>query len=205
VKCVEATGKTVDEAIESALLEMDLSIEDVEYLILEEGSKGLFGIFGSRPAKVRVTEKDTPVRRARNFLSQLLEKMGVNADIIIKEEDNLLNIGLKGKYMGIVIGHRGETLDALQYLTSLVVNKGTDKYKRVIIDTENYRKKREETLVKLAKRLAAKAKRTGRRVVLEPMNPYERRILHSTLQNHPYVQTHSEGEDPNRRVVITLK
>jgi spoIIIJ-associated protein len=93
----------------------------------------------------------------------------------------------------------------LQYLTSLVVNKGTDKYKRVIIDTENYRKKREETLVKLAKRLAAKAKRTGRRVVLEPMNPYERRILHSTLQNHPYVQTHSEGEDPNRRVVITLK
>ncbi|MGI6707116.1 MAG: RNA-binding cell elongation regulator Jag/EloR [Clostridia bacterium] len=205
MKCVEATGKTVDEAIESALLEMDLSIEDVEYLILEEGSKGLFGIFGSRPAKVRVTEKDTPVRRARNFLSQLLEKMGVNADIIIKEEDNLLNIGLKGKYMGIVIGHRGETLDALQYLTSLVVNKGTDKYKRVIIDTENYRKKREETLVKLAKRLAAKAKRTGRRVVLEPMNPYERRILHSTLQNHPYVQTHSEGEDPNRRVVITLK
>jgi len=205
VKCVEATGKTVDEAIESALLEMELSIEDVEYQILDEGSKGLFGIFGSKPAKVRVMEKDTPVRRAKTFLSQLLEKMGVHADITIKEDDNLLNIGLKGKYMGIVIGHRGETLDALQYLTSLVVNKGTDKYKRVIIDTENYRRKREETLVKLAKRLAAKAKKTGRSVVLEPMNPYERRILHATLQNHPYVQTHSEGEDPNRRVVITLK
>ncbi len=205
MKSVEATGKTVDEAIESALLEMELSREDVDYQVLEEGSKGLFGIFGSRPAKVRVTEKDTPVRRAKEFLSQLLEKMGVKADIIIKEDDNRLNIGLEGKYMGVVIGHRGETLDALQYLTSLVVNKGTEKYKRVIIDTENYRRKREETLVKLAKRLAVKAKKTGRSVVLEPMNPYERRILHSTLQNHPYVQTHSEGEDPNRRVVITLK
>lgn len=205
MKSVEATGKTVDEAIESALLEMELSREDVDYQVVEEGSKGLFGIFGSRPAKVRVTEKDTPVRRAKEFLSQLLEKMGVKADIIIKEDDNRLNIGLEGKYMGVVIGHRGETLDALQYLTSLVVNKGTEKYKRVIIDTENYRRKREETLVKLAKRLAVKAKKTGRSVVLEPMNPYERRILHSTLQNHPYVQTHSEGEDPNRRVVITLK
>ncbi len=205
MKSVEATGKTVDEAIESALLEMELSREDVDYQVLEEGSKGLFGIFGSRPAKVRVTEKDTPVRRAKEFLSQLLEKMGVKADIIIKEDDNRLNIGLEGKYMGVVIGHRGETLDALQYLTSLVVNKGTEKYKRVIIDTENYRRKREETLVKLAKRLAVKAKKTGRSVVLEPMNQYERRILHSTLQNHPYVQTHSEGEDPNRRVVITLK
>jgi len=205
MKAVEMTGKTVEEAIEHALAELKLPRNEVEIEVIEEGSKGLFGIFGGKQARVKVTEKETLKKRAENFLRSVIDKMGIECKIIIQETENNIKIKLEGESMGILIGHRGETLDSLQYLTSLVVNRGTEKYKRVIIDTENYRDKREDTLVRLAKRLAAKVKKTGRSVVLEPMNPYERRILHATLQGHPHVTTHSEGEEPNRRVVISLK
>ena len=131
--------------------------------------------------------------------------MGVPAVAQVQETEEALNIELTGDTTGVLIGRRGETLDALQYLTSLVVNKGKEDYKRVTIDTENYRKKREETLIKLAKRIAGKVTRTGKRVVLEPMNPYERRILHSTLQGDAHVETLSEGEEPFRRVIIRKK
>ena len=144
-------------------------------------------------------------RIAYDFLSNVTEKMGVHVEIRVTEEEDHLSVAMMGDTLGILIGRRGDTLDALQYLTSLQVNKGRDNYMRVSLDTENYRAKREEALTKLAMRMANRAHKTGRKVTLEPMNPYERRVLHSALQNNPYVTTHSEGEEPYRRVVITLK
>ncbi len=144
-------------------------------------------------------------RAAYDFLSNLTRLMGVNVEIRMKETEGHLMVQMLGDTLGILIGRRGETLDALQYLTSLQVNKGRDEYIRVALDTEHYRAKREEALIKLAGRMAARARKTGHRVALEPMNPYERRVLHSALQNNPYVTTHSEGEEPYRRVIITLK
>ena len=202
---LEATGKTVEEAIQAALAEMKVSRDEVEVEVLDEGSKGFFGIFGTKPARVKITAIDTIEKKAENFLKKVLKNMDIQAELIIKQDEHSLKINMEGKTMGILIGHRGETLDSLQYLTSLVVNKDQTKYVRVVLDTENYRKKREETLERLARKLAMKAKKTGRNIVLEPMNPYERRILHATLQDSPFVQTHSEGEEPNRKVVITLK
>lgn len=166
------------------------------------------------PAPSIVTEPfvETPeeelsdeAKSARAFLLGLTEKMGVPAQIAVSEGENQLRMVLSGENMSILIGRRGETLDALQYLTSLNVNRGREEYLRVSLDTENYRAKREEALRKLAIRMAGRAKKSGRRVALEPMNPYERRILHSALQNDPEVTTHSEGEEPYRRVIITLK
>ena len=144
-------------------------------------------------------------RIAYDFLKNVTEKMGVQVAIRVTEESDHLSVAMMGDTLGILIGRRGETLDALQYLVSLQVNKNRDGYMRVSLDTENYRAKREEALTHLAHRMAARARKTGRKVTLEPMNPYERRILHSALQNNPYVTTHSEGEEPYRRVVITLK
>ena len=142
----------------------------------------------------------------KEFLSKVFKAMDLEVEINVnyKKEENEIEIDLSGKEMGVLIGKRGQTLDSLQYLTSLVVNKGNSNYIRVKIDTENYRKRRRETLENLAKNLAYKVKRTKRPVALEPMNPYERRVIHSTLQNDKYVSTHSEGEEPFRRVIITL-
>ncbi len=322
LKSIEATGKTVKDAIKNGLTELGCELDDVDTQILEMGSPGLFGMFG-KPAKVRLTKKgsdksldiempvlslDSGKRRekpkaekkaeekkqpekkqpekkaeepaasepateteaetaddgepkpekkrrrrsrggksrsraaegsenaaeteeteivavtveaepfvamsdeelpeeaktARAFLSGLTERMGVPAQIEASENEEQLCMVLSGENMSILIGRRGETLDALQYLTSLNVNRGREDYLRVSLDTENYRAKREEALRKLAVRMAARCKKSGRRVALEPMNPYERRILHSALQNDPEVTTHSEGEEPYRRVIITL-
>ena len=150
--------------------------------------------------------EDTPAGRAQKFLMDVTDRMGVKVDVYVDDSkaDNL-SIHMIGDTLGILIGRRGETLDALQYLTSLQVNKGREGYIRVTLDTENYRAKREDSLRRLAQRMANRAVKTGRKVVLEPMNPYERRVLHTALQNHPAVTTHSEGEEPNRRVVIVLK
>ncbi len=149
-------------------------------------------------------QSDT-AKQAQEFLSCLTERMGVPVSIELQESEEQLRMQMAGENMSLLIGRRGETLDALQYLTSLTVNRGREDYLRVSIDTENYRAKREEALRKLAVRMAGRAKKSGRRVALEPMNPYERRILHSALQNDPDVTTHSEGEEPYRRVIITLK
>lgn len=200
----EGTGKTIDEALQNALETSGLELDQVDVEVLEEGARGFLGL-GAKPARVRITPKDTPALRAETFLRQVTALMGVPTDVEVTENEEQLSIELVGEDNGVLIGYRGETLDALQYLTSLYVNKNGDHYLRVSLDTENYRAKREETLSKLANRLANKARRSGRRVVLEPMNPYERRILHATLQGNPYVTTYSEGEDPNRRVVIAPK
>ena len=308
----EASAKTKEEAIELGLQELGVSIGDVDVLVVEEGSKGLFGLFGSRPVKVRLTVKDSeedplgdlleeknekkpekktekkpekpekkaekkpeekkpavkaeekkpetkktsekkpekktaeqktersgedpedkpedkpeirtlekpeitmipadqldkesPAGVAKEFLGELTRLMGVDVtiDMGTDAEGNVYGF-MQGDTLGILIGRRGETLDALQYLTSLKVNRGRDSYTRVTLDTENYRAKREDTLIRLANRMANRALRTGRKVSLEPMNPYERRIIHFALQQNEGVTTHSEGDEPNRHVVITHK
>lgn len=314
MKDYEVSARTIEEAISQGLEHLGVSISDVTVDVLEEGSKGLFGLFGSRPAKVRLTLKEdeeseavahsiladalkeeepkapkapkevkepkeaketkepkapkapkapkeakeakeaketkepkapkapkapkeakepkeskapkapkeprepkeivpaeqadraTPAGRAQEFLQELTRLMGVNVSVAVNtDEEGNVRVNMDGDTLGILIGRRGETLDALQYLTSLQVNKGQSNYTRVTLDTEGYRAKREEALVRLANRMANRAQKTGRKVSLEPMNPYERRILHSALQDHPAVTTHSEGEEPNRHVVITLK
>ena len=312
MKSVEISARTTEEAISEGLEKLGVTLSDVTVDILEEGSKGLFGLFGSRPAKVRLTlneddnedsgvkaifaepaqaakptpamaaqekkakkpeapkpvaadkpevkakeipaeqkleqkkedkpqkhaRKPRPVKekteeqpkeavqpaepveivpaeqvdrataagRAQEFLQQVTKLMGVNVAVHVKtDEEGNVRVNMQGDTLGILIGRRGETLDALQYLTSLQVNKGQSEYTRVTLDTENYRARREEALIRLANRMANRAQKTGRKVSMEPMNPYERRILHSALQNNPAVETHSEGEEPNRHVVITLK
>jgi spoIIIJ-associated protein len=205
MKSVESSGKTIDEAILMAVAQLGVQRDNLEIEVLEEPVKGLFGIIGARDAKIRATVKKTLSDQVKEFLMKMLELMKMEATIDIVEKENQINIEIKGAGMGLLIGHRGETLDAIQYLVSLFINKETGEYKRVIVDTENYRSKREETLKKLAKRLAHKVAKTRKKVTLEPMNPYERRIIHSTLQNDQYVKTYSEGEEPFRRVVISLK
>lgn len=206
MKTIEMTGKTIEDALKNALSELNVTEDKVEYEVLEEGSKGFLKILGSKPAKIRVKVKRDYLFEAKTFLRDVLNAMGMKAEIRIKENTDNISIILTGPDMGILIGYRGETLDSLQYLVSLIVNKGHEtEYKRVILDTENYRSKREETLKRLAFRVADKVKATGKYVKLEPMNPYERRIIHSSLQNDKYVDTYSEGDEPYRRVVVDLK
>ena len=200
---IEAKGKTVDEAILNGLKELGLGLDQVSIEVVHEGSKGFLGL--GRSATVRLVPKATLALEAEDFLNTLFEKMNVPATAVAKEDDESIKIEITGDSTGILIGRRGETLDSLQYLTSLVVNKSSEEYKRIFLDTENYREKREQTLVSLANRIAGKVDRNGRRVVLEPMNPYERRILHATLHDHPTVTTASEGEEPYRRVVVKKK
>ena len=302
MKQYEFSARTEDEAVELGLQELGVSIADVDVQVLEEGSKGLFGLFGSRPVKIRMTLKETeedpladlledkkpakkaekkpepksekkpepkpekkaeprpekkpapekkkaekkpepreekpaeekkaapkpeirpmekpevtmipaeelaadsPAGTAHAFLMELTRLMGVDVtiDMGTDAEGNVYGY-INGDTLGILIGRRGETLDAVQYLTSLKVNRGREGYTRVTLDTENYRAKREDTLIRLANRMANRAVRTGRRVSLEPMNPYERRIIHYALQQNEAVSTHSEGDEPNRHVVITVK
>ena len=201
---VEKTARTVEEALKLALIELSATEDQVKVDVIEESSKGLFGLFGAKEAKVRVELKEKSDRIAVDFLEKILDKMEIDGTVVAKLDGDALNIDILGKDMAILIGRRGQTLDALQYLVSLVVNKDRPDYLRVTLDTESYRAKRKEALEKLAHRLAAKAKKMRKDIILEPMNPYERRIIHATLQGHPYVSTKSEGEEPNRRVVIFL-
>lgn len=206
MKTVDFTGKTVEEALKSALKELNTTEDRIEYTILDEGSKGFFNLIGTKPAKVSVTLKRDCCLEAKTFLRDVLNKMSVMAEIKVKEDEDTLYINLTGPKMGTIIGYRGETLDSLQYLTSLVVNKGHENpYKRVVLDTENYRSKREETLKRLAGKTAYKVKKYKKAIKLEPMNPYERRIIHAALQDDNCIATHSEGEEPFRRIIIELK
>lgn len=206
MKSIEMIGKNVEDALQKALKKLNLNRDKVEIEILDEGSKGLFNLIGSKPAKIRVKIKRDYVGEAKVFLNDILKNMNIESDIEIKEEDNIININLSGDNMGLIIGHRGETLDSLQYLVSLVVNKGHEMtYKRVILDTENYREKREETLIRVAQKTAYKVNKSGRAYKLEPMNPYERRVIHSALQNNDSVNTYSEGDEPFRRIVVDIK
>ncbi|MBU3181795.1 RNA-binding cell elongation regulator Jag/EloR [Clostridium psychrophilum] len=206
MKIIEMMGKNVDDAIGNALKELKVTIDKVKVETIDEGSKGFLHIIGVKPAKIRVTIKRDSLNEAKTFLNEVLKSMNMKAEVNLKYENNEIKVNLIGPNMGLLIGYRGETLDALQYLVSLVVNKRHDEeYKRVVLDTENYRAKREETLKRLASKIAYKVRVSGRVLKLEPMKPYERRIIHSTLQNDSYVYTFSEGEEPYRKVVVDLK
>ncbi len=204
---IEVTGKTVEDAITEALVQLGTTSDQIEYEVLEKGSSGFLG-FNSKPAKIKVRKKVTINDKVNNFLQDVFKAMDLEVEIVIKEseeEENVLDIELKGDDMGVLIGKRGQTLDSLQYLTNLAINKNSDNYVKVKLDTENYRKRRKDTLENLAKNIAYKVKRTKKAVSLEPMNPFERRVIHSALQKDRYVTTHSEGEEPYRHVVVTLK
>lgn len=204
---VEFKGKTLDEALMQASVELGCASTDLEYNVVSEGSTGFLGLIGSKPFVISARKKKTFVDDVREYLETLFKAMDIQADIKIEfnETDNLLDIDVEGPEMGILIGKRGQTLDSLQYLTSLVVNKEQQDYVRVKVDTENYRSRRKDTLENLAKNIAFKVRKTRKPVVLEPMNPYERRIIHSALQGNKYVETYSEGNEPYRHVVVVYK
>lgn len=227
----EFTGKTVEEAKEIACKELGIKEEDLSYEVMESEKGGFLGLFKS--AKIRVALKneeetqaatketaqeeaealilqynpESPTDTAVEFIYQVLKQLNLQAEISaeIQQEEETIYVEIEGEEMGTLIGKRGQTLDALQYLTSLVVNRVCGKYYKIKLDTENYRERRKETLENLAKNIAMKVKKTRRSVTLEPMNPYERRIIHAALQNDRYVETHSEGEEPYRRVVVSMK
>lgn len=203
---IEISAKTLSEAITNACKELGIVSEKLEYEIIEEGSTGFLG-FNSKPVVIRAKSKSTISDQAKIFLNEVFTAMNMTVaiDLQFDEESNSINIDLSGDEMGILIGKRGQTLDAIQYLTSLVINKGEEDFVRVKIDTENYRKRRRETLESLARNISFKVKRSRKSITLEPMNPYERRIIHSSLQGNKFVSTYSEGDEPYRKVVITPK
>ena len=203
---IEKTGKTVEEAIEAALAELGLERDQVDYRVLEAPSKPLFGLLGGREAKVEVTiKKVEPIERAKLFIEKVTKAMHRLVSISVISNEDAVTLNLKGDDLGILIGKHGQTLDALQYLTNLVANREGRERIRFIVDVEDYRKRRADTLQQLALRLADRVKRSGDRVVLEPMTPHERKIIHMSLQEDLRIETYSEGEEPFRRVVIVSK
>ena len=202
---IEVSAKTVSDAITEACQKLGVTSDKLDYEVVEEGSSGFLGI-GAKSAVIKASVKKSSVEEvARVFLNDVFQAMNMEVVIAIKynEEEKNMDIELSGNEMGVLIGKRGQTLDSLQYLANRVANKHQEGYVRVKLDTENYRARREETLRHLAKNIAHKVKRNRRPVALEPMNPYERRIIHSALQADDRVSTHSEGEEPYRRVVVT--
>jgi len=203
---IEVSAKTVDEALTEASIKLGITSNELEYEVIEKGSTGFLGI-GSKDAVIKVRKRFSVEETVKEFLKSVFSAMNMEVEIIVKVDENekVIDVELKGEDMGILIGKRGQTLDSLQYLTNLAVNKHSENYYKVKVDTEDYRKRRKDTLENLAKNIAYKVKRTKRSVALEPMNPFERRVIHSALQNDKFVTTHSEGEEPYRHVVVTLK
>lgn len=206
MKFIEVKAKTVDEAITEATIQLGVTSDQIEYEILDEGKKGILG-FNSKPAVLKVWKKNSVEETVRAFLDEIFKAMNmqVNMEFQVEEQQRTINVELRGSDMGVLIGKRGQTLDALQHLTNLAANKTQEERWKIKIDTENYRKRRKETLENLARNIAHKVRKTKRSVALEPMNPFERRVIHAVLQNDRYVATHSEGDEPNRYVVVTLK
>ena len=207
MKFVEIIGKTKEEAIQKAVDQLGTPVEDLEIEVLEEGSKGLFGFLGSKDFKIKATVivKDTVETRILSFLNGLFEVMNIGADIKIDMNSDSAKVSVIGDSAGQLIGRRGESLDALQMILSLAVNKTPGEYVKIMLDIEDYRSKREESLVRYANKMARTAAKQRKNIKLEPMNPYERRIVHSALQSDTYVTTYSEGEEPYRKVVIAVK
>ncbi|NMC28141.1 MAG: protein jag [Syntrophomonadaceae bacterium] len=206
VQTVEKKGKNVDEAIRAALDELGCGLEDVAVEILEEGSKRLLGFMGSKPAVVKVSLREKPEAEARKVVEELLQKMNIDYQIDKVEWDNgTTRINIVGKDMGLLIGRKGETLNALQFIAGLMLNRKREEKIRIVLDVEDYRRKREQSLEALALRLSEKVKQTQKNVIMRPMSSQERRIVHTLLQGDPQLVTYSMGEEPNRKVVIALK
>jgi len=205
VKSIEESGRTVDEAVAQALKKLGLTREEVEVEVLEEGSRGLLGFLGGRPARVRVSAKEMVAERARRFLENVIQALGISAQVSAVRREEAVEVEVEGEDVGVLIGRRGSSLDAWQFLTGLVANKGADKPVRVVLDVAGYRKRRVAALENLARKTAEKVKAKKRSIALEAMPAAERRIIHLALQNDPDVVTLSEGREPHRRVVISLR
>ena len=203
---IEVSAKTVEDALTEASIKLGVTSDQLQYEVIEKGTSGFLGI-GSKNAVIKVCKKLSVEENIKEFLGKVFQAMGIEATVSVKvdKETKNIDVDLAGPDMGILIGKRGQTLDSLQYLTNLAINKQSDEYYKVKIDTEDYRQRRKDTLENLAKNIAYKVKKTKRPVSLEPMNPFERRVIHSALQNDKFVTTHSEGEEPYRHVVVTLK
>jgi spoIIIJ-associated protein len=205
VREVKATGQTVEEAIESALSQLNITKEQAEIEVIDQGKKSLFGLFGGRPAAVQVKMTISPVDEAKDFLLSVARAMGVEPSIDVHKNGREVEFRLSGEKMALLIGKRGQTLNALQHLTQLAANKASDQFLTILLDAENYRERRRQTLTNLAERLADKALRINRAVSLEPMPSYERKVIHTALVNAKKVDTYSEGSEPNRYIVIAPK
>ncbi|MDQ0974272.1 spoIIIJ-associated protein [Neobacillus niacini] len=203
MKQVTATGQTVEEAVESALAQLNTTKDRTDVAIIDEGKKGIFGIFGSRPAVVKVTVIIDPIEEAKKFLLQVSEQMGAPIDIETRRDGKQILFVMTGEKIALLIGKRGQTLNSLQYLTQLIVNRFSNQYLTVILDAEDYRNRRNDTLIQLAHRLALKAVKTGKDVALEPMPSYERKVIHTALSDNKRVKTFSDGSDPHRHIVIS--
>ena len=213
-KSLELRSKSQEEAIQKAIEQLNVDKEDIEDIkveVIEEPNKGFLGFIGAKDGLYRITliEKQIEIKEidiAKEFIETMLHNAKVNADVIATQEDNLIKINIKGKEATCLIGRRGETLDAVQFLTGLALNKiNKDSHCRVLVDIENYREKREQSLIRYANKVAREVAKTKKTKKLDYMNPYERRIVHSALQNDKYVITYSEGTDPYRRLVIEYK
>jgi spoIIIJ-associated protein len=218
MKTIIVTAKTVEEAVLDGLAQLQTTEDQVDVVVLEQPSKGLFGLLGGKEAKVELTIRDigrsaetksldlaNVLDKAEQFLQEVLLTMGLEVVIVKKQSDELVLFDLQGEHLSQLIGRRGQTLESLQYLTNLVANRHSNGHVRVVLDAENYRARRKKTLEQLAQRLASSVVKSRKDVVLEPMSPAERKIIHSYLQEHPKVKTFSKGEEPNRRIVITLR
>ena len=202
MKQVTASGQTLDDAIQSALEQLNMSKDRVDIEVIDEGKKGMFGIFGAKRAIVKVSIKEDPIEQAENYLKEITRSFADDIQIEIKQEQNNVTFDLSGEKIAMVIGKRGQTLNAIQHLVQVMLNRHSTDFYRIVVDAEGYRARREETLKQLASRLADKAIKIKRNVTLEPMPSYERKVIHSMLQDNPKVETHSDGSDPNRFVVI---
>lgn len=202
---VEAVGRTVEEAVTLALEKLGISRDEAEIEVLEEPGKKLLGLLGGRQAKVRVTERHSPSKAVYQFLEEVVRSLGIEVTMSSREADGYLQVEIQGDALGVLIGRRGETLDALQYLANVVVTRHLGEHPPILLDAGGYRKRREESLVRLAHKVSERVKRTGNRVALEPMAPYERRIIHMALQGEPGVYTFSEGDEPYRKVIVCVR
>ncbi|MFN2745016.1 RNA-binding cell elongation regulator Jag/EloR [Bacillus sp. z60-18] len=206
MKELTATGRTVDEAVQSGLKQLELQADDAEIAIIDEGKKGLFGIFGHQPAVVKIREKIDPVKEAKQYLENIVKNMGIEAQVTATVEPKKVTFLLKGDKTALLIGKRGQTLNALETLTQLVINRHSDRYIHVVVDAEGYRAKRKETLAQLAMKLADQARRQKKDIHLEPMPSSERKVIHDTLSGYSSeIETYSTGEDHNRHLVISYK
>lgn len=206
MKKIVASGKTIDDAVRNGLTQLQVTEDRVKKVVLEQPAKGLFGLFGAKEAKVELELIPDATEEAEKFLMEVAGTMGLQVSIDRKQtrEGTKLSVSGSGD-LGMLIGRRGQTLDALQYLVNIVANRYSDSHLRIVLDAEDFRERRRKTLEELSERLAGKVIRTKKEVVLEPMSPHERKVIHSQLQNHPRVKTYSKGDEPNRRVVISLK
>ncbi len=205
MRTTEARGRTVEEATSAALQELGVGRDQAEVEVLEEPAKALFGLIGGREARVKVTVKERKEDVARRLIQDVATAIGMDVTITSRQDDEYLALDVRGDELGILIGRRGQALDALQYLVNLAAGRVSSERQRIVVDVEGYRRRREETLQRLAERLAEKVQRTGERTELEPMSAHERRVIHLALQDSPHVTTYSEGEEPFRKVIIEAK